>query len=265
MTETSDTVYAAGWRQGTVLRAEIDVFSTIRNPATGAADHVRHRHALWAIATQDCSLYRMRANVNSPVAELRQVHNSEPPNHEGVHARKFLLNPGRGHYLIDDKPSAFVSPRFLCDAGLVDIVYNLSESRVLALKTWLGSRYDRPAVPDELVPLAKAISKSVKDAGGRELADQVRDVYMQFDEADDTVKFSLYAMIFDNADATKIREWLAECALLVPTDLGVPFSIEALTASQISFETTETSYCADLSQLTWMGEESLGLRLVIQN
>lgn len=257
MTETIDTAYAAGWRQGTVLETEIEVVSTIRDPTTGAADQSRRTHSLWTLVTQDCNLYRMKASNNAPIAELRQVHDSEPPNHEGIHARKFLLNSDLGHYLVDDKPSAFVSPRFLCDDGLVRQIYRLDEPRVLALKTWLGSRYDRPAVPDELVPLAKAIAESVKARGGRELADQVREVYMLFDEIDGNVTFSLYGMIFDDADGAKVREWLAECTLRVPIELGVPSGIEALKASEISFQTTETSYCADLSQLTWMGEESL--------
>lgn len=256
MTQTNDTVYDAGWRQGTVLQAEIDIVSTIRNPATGEADQAIRQHTLWALVTQDCNLYRMRASVNTPVAELRQVHDSEPPNHEGIHARKFLLNSESSHYLVDDKPSAFVSPRFLCDPSLARLMYKLSESRVLALKTWLGNRYDRPAVPDELVPLAKAIAESVKANGGSGFAAEVRDVYMQFGGTDDHVTFSLYGMITENADAAKIREWLAECALQVPVDLGVPSAIEALSASQVSFATIETSYCADLSQLTWMGEEA---------
>jgi hypothetical protein len=256
MTQTSDTVYAAGWRQGAVLHADVEVVSTVRNPDTGIADQVTTQHALWALVTQDCNLYRMKANVNTPVAELRQVHDSGPPTHEGIHARKFLLNSEFGHYLIDDKPSAFVSPRFLCDPSLARLDYKLSEPRVLALKTWLGNRYDRPAVPNELVPLAKAIAESVKSSGGQGLADQVRDVYMQFDRTGSDVRFALYGVITDNADKGKIREWLADCALQVPTDLGVPSTIEAVPASEISFATIETSYCADLSQLTWMGEEA---------
>ena len=258
MTQTSETVYAAGWRQGAVLEANIDVVSTIRNPSSGAADQLTNAHGLWALVTQDCNLYRMKANVNTPVAELRQVHNSEPPSHEGIHARKFLLQAELSHYLTDDKPSAFVSPRFLCDSNLAKLVYTLSDSRVLALKTWLGSRYDRPAVPNKLVPLAKAIAESVKSSGERELADQVRDVYMQFDGTGTDVTFSLYGMITENADRTKIREWLAECALQVPRSLGVASRIEATPASEVSFATIETSYCADLSQLTWMGEEASG-------
>lgn len=256
MTQTSETVYAAGWRQGTVLRADIDVVSTVRNPTSGEAEELRHRHPLWALVTQDCNLFRMKANANTPVVELRQVHDSEPPTHEGIHARKFLLNSASGHYLIDDKPCAFVSPRFLCDANLATLSYKLTEPRVLALKTWLGNRYDRPAVPDELVPLARAIAESVKSSGEKELADQVRDVYMRFEESGTDVRFSLYGVIADGADRAKIREWLAECALQVPASLGVPSEIEAVSASGVSLATVETSYCADLSQLTWMGVEA---------
>jgi hypothetical protein len=259
MTETSDTVYAAGWRQGTVLQAELSVLSTVLNTTTGGANQVTSTHSLWALVTQDCNLYRTKANKNSPSIEFRQVHDSDPPHQEGIRARKFLLNPEFGHYLIDDKPSAFVSPRFLCDSNLVSFGYKLSEPRVLALKTWLGNRYDRPAVPDELVPLAKAIAESVQQNGQREFADQVREIYMRFEEANGIMKFSLFGVIFDKADAPTIREWLANCALEVSHELGIPAEIQAVKASQISFDTIETSYCADVSQLTWMGEEVAGL------
>jgi hypothetical protein len=259
MTETSDTVYAAGWRQGTVLQADISVLSTVLNTTTGGANQVTSNHSLWALVTQDCNLYRTKASKNSPSIEFRQVHDSDPPAQEGIRARKFLLNPELGHYLIDDKPSAFVSPRFLCDSNQVALRYKLSEARVLALKTWLGNRYDRPAVPDELVPLAKAIAESVQRNGKREFADQVREIYMRFEEASGTVKFSLFGVIFDKADAPTIREWLANCVLEVSHELGIPAQIEAVKSSQISFDTIETSYCADVSQLTWMGEEVAGL------
>lgn len=258
MTQTTDTIYAAGWRQGTVLEATINVVSAVRNPISGEADQLQQSHSLWALVTQDCNLFRMRANINTPVAELRQVHDSEPPAHEGIHARKFLLDPGSGHYLIDDKPSSFVSPRFLCDPVLVTRRYQLSESRVLALKTWLGNRYNRPAVPTEFVPLAKAIAESVKMNEEKELRGKVRDVYMKFEAAGEGVRFSLYAVITNDGDRARIREWLAGCTLQVPSNLGLPSRIEALPASEVSFETVETLYCADLSQLTWMGEELEG-------
>lgn len=258
MTQTTDTVYAAGWRQGSVLEASIDVVSTIRNPASGEMSHLEQSHSLWALVAQDCSLFRMRANSNTPVVELRQVHDSDPPTHEGIHARKFLLDSSLGHYLVDDKPSAFVSPRFLCDTVLVTRNYQLGESRVLALKTWLGNRYDRPAVPDELVPLAKAIASSVKSSSRAELGQNVRDVYMKFEGSADDVRFYLYAVLVEDKNRIEIREWLAECVLDISSDLGLLSGVEALPASEISLETVETLYCADLSQLTWMGEEQMG-------
>jgi hypothetical protein len=258
MTQTTDTVYAAGWRQGTVLEASINVVSTVRNSTSGRPDQLQQSHSLWVLVTQDCNLFRMRVNVNSPVVELRQVHDSDPPLHEGIHARKFLLDAGSGHYVIDDKPSSFVSPRFLCDPVLVTRNYQLSDHRVLALKTWLGNRYDRPAVPNELVPLARAIANSVKSGEEADLAGKVRDVYMKFEGSGDDVRFSLYALTTHDADRVKIREWLTTCALQVSSGLGLPSGIEAAPASEVSFETVETLYCADLSQLTWMGEEGTG-------
>jgi hypothetical protein len=71
---------------------------------------------------------------------------------------------------------------------------------------------------------------------------------MKFEDAGGSVAFSLYAVIIDGKNRTDIREWLAECALQVPDDLGFPSIIEALPASEISFETIETLYCGN-----WIG------------
>lgn len=256
MTQTGETVYSVGWRQGTVLRADIEVVATTLNVSSGESAASRYQHHIWALATQDCNLFRMRVNVNTPVIELRQVHDSDPPISQGIHARKFLLNDAEHHYLIDDKPSAFVSPRFLCDPHRVERMYYLGDSRVIAFKTWLGNRYDRPAVPTNLVPLAKAIAEAVKASEETELASKVRDVYMQFEDFDDAVKFSLYAITTDDAEEDSVREWLASCALEVPADLGVLAELEVATASNVSLELVESSYCADLSQLTWINEDS---------
>jgi hypothetical protein len=54
----------------------------------------------------------------------------------------------------------------------------------MALKTWLGLRYDRPAVPDGgLVPLARRIAKEIRDARPREMQDKIHDVLIEFDDS----------------------------------------------------------------------------------
>ena len=255
---TTETLYEAGWHQGSVLRVSIEAIGNVRAREQGKVARASQLHDLWMLVTQDCSLARTPITNNAATIELRQVHDTSPPIHWGIHSRKFLLDDASKHYLIDDKPTAFVSPRLLCDAELTELLYTLSDDRVLALKTWLGNRYDRPAVPPELVPLAKAVATSVGSESQREIGRIVREVYMQFDGERDNRTFSLFAVTMDDADPELVREWLVEGALEVPRELGVPREIEVGAAGQVSLRLVETAYCADLSQLTWDNESPDG-------
>jgi hypothetical protein len=125
-----------------------------------------------------------------------------------------------------------------------------SASRCQAFRTWLGLRYDRPAVPDNLLPLARRISQEVARSRNRQLAARVRDVLMQFGDGTPP-RYSLYAVLDDAADEDEVRAWLARVTMAVPTGLGVADEIEAASADGIPFSTIERSYSADVSQLTW--------------
>jgi hypothetical protein len=252
----TETLYAAGWRQGTVLKAELDAVATILDTKSRKAVEARQTHEVWVVVTQDCTLDRTEVSSNSPAIELRQVHDAQPPTHWGIHARKFLLDAESGHYLVDGKPASFVSPRLISDAEVVEHLFDLGDDRVLALKTWLGNRYDRPAVPPELVPLARAIATAVGSDTRRPIGNMVRDVYMEFGGQDTARTFSLFAVTTPDADPAQVREWLAEGALEVSPDLGTPTALEVGTAAEVSLSLIESAFCADLSQITWADNES---------
>jgi hypothetical protein len=60
----------------------------------------------------------------------------------------------------------------------------LPEQRLLALKLWLGRRYDRPAVPQALVPLMKMLAKALtKNSTRKNALANVRDVFVAIDES----------------------------------------------------------------------------------
>ncbi|MGH8827624.1 MAG: hypothetical protein ACRDVZ_08530, partial [Jiangellaceae bacterium] len=71
----------------------------------------------------------------------------------------------------------------------------LVEGRALAFKTWLGLRYDRPAVPDHLVDLGREIAKRCETKGSRETAKKVHDVLMQFNDTQTPPHVALFAVI----------------------------------------------------------------------
>jgi hypothetical protein len=79
---------------------------------------------------------------------------------------------------------------------------------------------------------------------------------MQF-EIGNPSRCSLFAVLDDPDDETEVRKWLSDIALGIPTDLGIVDQIEAAPANRISLELVETSYSADVSQLTWRQNDPL--------
>lgn len=75
--------------------------------------------------------------------------------------------------------------------------------------------------------------------------------HMQFDDAAEPVRYSLFAVLEDESDADAVREWLAAVASRVPVELGIGDVLEAAPATRISWNLVEQSYAADVTQLTW--------------
>ncbi len=99
------------------------------------------------------------------------------------------------------------------------------------LKTWLGYRYDRPAVPQRFVGLARALADQLSKKRQRDRALAVRDVLAQFwIESDGSTAYALVAVLpggpfAGNEEAVVIaRQWLAEAALAVDADLDPPLT-----------------------------------------
>jgi hypothetical protein len=243
------SLYREGWRQGTILEAVLPL-DTVGLSAAGSPERHQRDHGLWVVVTQDCDLDRVGADEAIEVIELRPVFAEDPPDNYGLRSEKLLI--GDDEYLESASARTMVSPQLLTGvvatgSGRRDI----ADGRAHALKTWLGLRYDRPAVPDELVVLAKRIAEEVGKKRRREVGRRVRDVLMQFEQRDGDVFFSLFAIIEHEDDENQVREWLAEIAKAVPTQLGIADEIEAAPATLISLHVIETSYAADVSSLTW--------------
>ena len=249
---TSQNLHSEGWRQGSVLHAELPTQVIVFDGARQRPEARKDVHGTWIVASQDCSLARAKVSSNTPAVELRQVLDDQPPENWGIHARKFLLDPDRRHYLVDDKPTNIVSPKLLGGIGTTNMLYTLSDERVLALKTWLGNRYDRPAVPPEFVEIARSIAKALSDSATSDGAKLVRETYMMFESLPaGTIEFSLFAVTADGADQKSVRRWLADSALSVPVELGVARDLDSGSAAEATLEIVESWYCADLSQITW--------------
>jgi len=251
-------LYHLGWRQGSLFLARLACYGVILNEA-GTVVQDYHEHDAWVVATQNCDLARFEETGSEDVVELRPVFRAHPPSERGIRSRKYLLGPPG--YLEAESRRLMISPAALQALLRLrttrDNVVADDEDRVRGLKTWLGYRYDRPAVPDEYHSLATRIAEEVERHRARSYSGQVRDILVQFVE-DDPPRYKLFAVIIDAADRDEIRLWLAEVARAVPAELGIADEFDAATADQTSLALIEASYAVDLTSVTWGGKTIRG-------
>lgn len=217
-------------------------------------------HNLWIVVTQDCDLDGMEPDDDVDSVELRLVFDEEPPPTLGIRSRKLLLVRGQPYYLQADSRRVTISPASLMAihrARPDSREERLDEARLTALKTWLGKRYDRPAVPPEFVPVAKAIAKVVSDNRQNRAVDDVREIFAQF-AAGDPVTVALFALIVDDGDGGAVEAWLAGVAQSIPAALGIVDTIEVGTTAELTISILENSFSVDASDITWRGPAPRG-------
>lgn len=272
------SLYSAGWRQGSMFEYGLALNGVVLGMAaqqpsltrrgrfravrTAVARSLRRdqleaeqgpvprssAHGFWVVSSQDCTLEQTDIGESEPVIELRPVFTENPPTEWGIRARRFLLD--QDHYVDDYAPRTSIAPAALNYIGEQGhLGAPLPSERALAFKTWLGFRYDRPAVPRDRVELAKHIAEAVR-ALRQPAVPVVRDVLMQFGP-EDPPEYALVAVILDSADKPLVRSWLADVALRVPRHLGTASRLEAVTTSEATLHLVENSYAADVSQITW--------------
>ncbi len=242
-------MWPAVWLAPSVVAiVSCELTATHLTSAEGRIQEASQSYGRWVVCTQDCDLRSSRIDSHRPVVELRPVLDEDPPCDWGIRSRRFLLD--QGAYVDTDAPRCVVTPALLSTMR-PGREAALDEARSRAFKTWLGLRYDRPAVPEHLVDLAREIARRCSGGSGRTISEQVHDVLMQFDESTQPVQVALFGVIVDDAGAEAVRVWLADVATRINSDLGVVTVIDVGTRAQTSLELVETSYAADLSQLTW--------------
>lgn len=248
------SLYDRGWRQGSILTARLPLVGVLLGP-DGVPAKDEREHSAWVIATQNCDLAQADASEVDDIIELRPVLREHPPTDRGIRSRRYLLDAGR--YVEAQSRRLMIAPAALSTllqsgAPRENSVADDLE-RVTGFKTWLGYRYDRPAVPDEFIPLARRIAEEVAKQRGKQQSALVRDVLMQF-EPGVPPRFTLFAVILDDANMEVVHEWLTAIALKIPAGLGVLSAPpEVATAEETPLKLIETSFAADVTQLTWGG------------
>jgi hypothetical protein len=247
------SLYGAGWRQGSIVESEFPLDAVVLGPS--GPERSFGTHSVWIVASQDCDLDRVDIDDPVPGIELRPVYTNDAPIPTDWGIRSARLRLTDHEYAQANSPRQTVAPAVLTAVVAAGAIRrDVSFARRQGLTTWLGLRYDRPTVPDHLVPLAKRISTEVARPKHRQIEARVRDVLMQFDDGD-PVRYSLFAILEDANDEEDVRAWLGQIATAVPMALGVADQIEARDASEIAFSTIESSYAADVSQVTWRRDQ----------
>jgi hypothetical protein len=209
----------------------------------------------WVVASQDCDLNDWETTRTEPLVELRARITADDPDAEwGIRSRVVRLTETEGVHS-DSAPLRITPAALVAMARPADVI---TPARAIAFKTWLGRRYDRPAVPDDQVALAKDIAGRARRPSRRGFAVKLHDVLIQFDDRTTPPTFLLFAVILDGTDSEVARQWLTEVGMAVPDRLGVLGGVDAGYRSETSLELIESAYSADLSGLSWSGPEPHG-------
>jgi len=216
-------------------------------------------HEEWVLVAQDCDLAWNSVAGSHSLVELRPVYHDDPPSSWGIRNSKFRLDE-QGAYLVDFEPSVRVEPDVVLAAHHTCIGPHTEPAR---LKTWLALRYNRPAVPQEYVPLAQQLAGRLKKKTHKRAGARVRDILATFATAEDgTVEYTLTAVVpHDQANLapdliSDTRDWLSQIALSVPDRFGLSTDVVAVTDEQLSLAFLETSYSLDVSTVSWPNSET---------
>lgn len=249
-----NSLRSKGWLQGCMLRLSLPLRHAV--VVNGAVTEVVRTHELWMIAEQDCDLaWRavLRDDADEFLVELRPVFDESPPSDWGIRNQRFLLSDN-GRYLLANAPVVRVTPEVIDAAAHVSC---LDDDHQLRLKTWMGLRYDRPAVPQRHMKLAKELAAALSVKKSRKEAERYRDVLAQYWDEDDVTKYTLVAVLpggpYDPTSDVVVnaRTWLADSVRGIPADLGVAVRLEAYGDDQITLQYLEGSYSVDVSKLSW--------------
>lgn len=240
------TLHDLGWRQGSVFEADLKVLTY--GFEDGHCTPIEVAYELWVVTSQDCDLHALESDAHDVVVEISPAVPAKSQLGWGIRSRELRLSDEI--YVEAEAPRLRLSPQALCVFSYA-MRPALEGGRATAFKTWLGRRYDRPAVPTELVPLAHEIAKQVKATRTPELADACHDVLFAVRDGDPP-RYELTAVTVSSSDAAAIEHWLVQAALLIDPSLGVMDSPPvALTKAELSLDVLENSYSANLSDITW--------------
>jgi hypothetical protein len=245
------SLFDAQWAQGALVRHGLPY--SVTTLQGGELTLLSETHDLWILAEQDCDLSRIETTDDARFVELRAVSRYAPRERPmgGLAGKKFRLND---ELLVSaDGARATLAA---CALHFLEPHRDrtaVNSDRRRKFKTWLGMRYDRPAVPDRFIDASKALFKRL--SRDKTAYASVRDVLVRFDPGVPPV-VHLWAVTVDANPATIERtgRWLRAVATeLSDADLTHQFAkiglVEVQPARNTSLEILESYYSLDLEKL----------------
>ena len=201
------SLHAEGWRQGSLIRETLSVhFIDLHD---GTVVDRSEQFDLWLLATQDCDLDQTPCTNSTRQFELRPVlSRTKDDKLDGLRSRTILVNDEL--VLRSDSKKLTLSARAL-NSLKGKREDDLDEERRVQIKTWLGLRYDRPAVPTPFVPLGLRLKAAFIDDLPAHFIGVVRDVWVYFENEREVRIFVILVDVHkDRAD--DVRDWVADVA-----------------------------------------------------
>jgi hypothetical protein len=211
------------------------------------------------VVAQDCELAWTNATSDVPSIELRPVLTENPPQDWGIRSNRVLITSR--HYLDSTSPRVMVTPRILAECAEDGHLLCLLLSAARSVKTWLGLRYDRPAVPGRYVDLHKKLSSQITKRSRRTLGLHVRDVLVRYDLSETGLPTYELVAVLPTSDTPagkaalalvdELEVWLTDISTSVPATMGVASRLLAQPADRVSLAFVEESYAVDANDVSW--------------
>lgn len=249
-----DSLRSKGWSQGCQLTLALPHDYILMVDGEPKASNGQHER--WMIADQDCDLAWKAKPGESHLVELRAVYLESPPVEWGVRNAKYLLDK-TGAHLRANTPSVHIDPEVLSLAEHLTCALPDAGRR---LKTWLGLRYDRPAVPQEFVRTADKIADLLRAKKNRLGGVNIRDILATFETAHDGKAECELIAVVPRSHATpeaieQTRTWLASIALDLPEEFGFIANLHVVPDSNVSLASLETSFSLGAAPVSWPRSE----------
>jgi hypothetical protein len=221
-------------------------------------------HDLWILADQDCDLSATETTDEDRYLELRAVRTCMPETKlpSGIRSRILRLSTELTVQAGDAR--AGLTARALHSLSAAADRSAVDRDARRSFKTWLGLRYDRPAVPEAFASAAKGLLKLLQRSGRTGEWTSLRDIFVTFEDAPHDVPVArLFAVLWNDkaGDCPRIEAWLRDIQLRLSQSAGserfvVIGEISVQPTSRTPVDVLERSYGLDSARFSLSYEDT---------